>query len=149
MSGNSIEPPEVTAYRHIIATPIALAAILAALTAATVGLALIASVRRRRRDFGTLQALGFTQRQVRATVAWHATTIAAVATVVGIPLGVIAGRQAWIAAAHQIGVAEKARVPWLFVVVALVVAIAAANFVAAFPARSTAMTSPAEALRDE
>ncbi len=149
VSGYSIEAPEVTAYRRLVSTPIALAAILAVLAAATVGFALVASIRRRRRDFGILQALGFTRRQVRFTVGWHATTIAVFAAGIGVPLGVIAGRQAWLSAAHQIGVPETAAVPWAFVVLAPIVAIAAANIVAAPSARAAAMTSPAEALRDE
>jgi putative ABC transport system permease protein len=147
--GSPVESVEVAAYRQVVSTPIALAAILAVLAAATVSFALVTSVRRRRRDFGTLQALGFSRAQVRATVAWHAATVALVATVIGVPLGVIAGRIAWLAAARQIGVPESAAVPWTFVVLAPVVALVAANVVAALPARSAAMTAPAEALRDE
>ena len=56
---------------------------------------LIASVRRRRRDLALLKTLGFTERQLAATVAWHATTAVAIGVVFGVPLGVAVGRWLW------------------------------------------------------
>ena len=53
--------------------------------------ALVSSLRRRRRELAVLKTLGFSRRQVRATVAWQASTVAAVGLVVGIPLGLLVG----------------------------------------------------------
>src|SRR4029079_12304345 len=61
---NPVEPREVEAFRAVQSTPLILALALSLLAAVTVGYALVASIRRRRREFGTLQALGFTSRQV-------------------------------------------------------------------------------------
>jgi putative ABC transport system permease protein len=59
------------------ATPVLLAAGLAAGAVAALGLTLTASVRRRRRDLALLKALGFTRRQLAACVAWQPTVAAA------------------------------------------------------------------------
>ena len=53
------------------------------------------SVRARRRDLAVLKTLGCSRRQVGATVAWQATTIVGLALVIGIPVGIIAGRWTW------------------------------------------------------
>ncbi len=140
---------EVLGYRDVLSTPIALAVALSTIAAASVGVALVTSVRRRRREYGTLQALGFTPGQVRRCVSWQATTVALLGAAVGIPLGVLLGHKAWIAAAHQIGIAERADVPWTFVLLAPLIAIMVANLVALYPARRAVAVSPAEALRDE
>ena len=60
------------------------------------GLTLTASVRRRRRDLAPLKALGFTQRQLSAAIAWQSTVAAVTGVVVGTPLGIVIGRQLWI-----------------------------------------------------
>jgi FtsX-like permease family len=146
---NPVEPPEIVAFRAVQSTPLVLALLVAALAAATVGSALITSVRRRQREFGTLQALGFTRRQVRATVAWHATTTAVVASLIGIPLGLIVGRQAWKALADRIGVVDHLAMPWLVLALTVPLAVLAANIVAAVPARVVARSAPAESIRDE
>jgi hypothetical protein len=144
-----IEPSEVIAYRKVRTTPIVLAIVLSVLAAATVSHALALSVRRRRRAFGILRALGFTGSQVRATVAWHATIVAVIAVLVGVPLGVIAGRAAWSLVADQLGVVNTTVVPWMVVVLTAPVAVLAANAVAALPAHRAARVSTVEALRDE
>jgi hypothetical protein len=68
--------------------PPVLAGLLALLAASTLTHLLVTSVRRRRRDLAILKTLGFTRGQVSATVAWQATTLAVVALLVGMPLGV-------------------------------------------------------------
>ena len=52
-------------------------------------------VRRRRRDFAVLKTLGFDRGQVRATVAWQATTLAALGVALGVPLGIVIGDAVW------------------------------------------------------
>jgi hypothetical protein len=97
-------PTDITNYARIRATPLVLAGILAMLGVAMIAHALATSVRRRRHDLAILKTLGFVRRQVSATVAWQATTFAAVGLVIGIPLGVGAGRWVWSLFAEQLGV---------------------------------------------
>lgn len=42
-------------------------------------------------------------------MAWQATVMAAIAVVVGVALGVVAGRRLWDLFAHQLGVAAQPR----------------------------------------
>jgi ABC-type lipoprotein release transport system permease subunit len=42
---------------------------------------------RRKRDFAVLRTVGVVDRQVSATVAWQASTLAVVGLVLGVPLG--------------------------------------------------------------
>ena len=62
------------------------------------------SVRRRRRELALLKTIGFGRRQVSATVAWQATTLAFVGLVVGIPIGLLLGRLVWQRVADGLGV---------------------------------------------
>ncbi len=129
--------------------PLMLGIFLALLAVTAVGHALAAAVRRRRLDLAVLRALGLTRRQARASVAWQATTIAALGVLLGVPLGVAAGRVVWRAVADS--------TPMFFVApddvggALLVVALAflVANALAAWPARAAARTPPAEILRVE
>src|SRR5206468_519488 len=80
-----------------------------------------------------LKALGFVRSQVFAAVAWQATTLVGLALLVGLPLGVAAGRWTWQVFAGRLGAASDARVPVLAALVAVPVAIAIANAVAVAP----------------
>ena len=80
--------------RPVRRLPLVLAGLLGLAAAAALGHALVTSIRRRRRDLAVLKTLGFVRRQVSATVAWQATTLAVIALVLGVPLGIAAGRWA-------------------------------------------------------
>ncbi|MDQ3680954.1 MAG: ABC transporter permease [Actinomycetota bacterium] len=142
-------PPEISNYERILGTPLALAGVLGLLAVATLGHTLLTSISRRRRDLAILKTLGFARGQVSATVAWQATTLAAVAAVVGLPFGVAAGRWGWSLLADQLGVDTSAVTPALSVLLALPAAILVANLIAALPARAAARTQPALVLRTE
>jgi len=144
--GRAAPPLEVERLQQIDLLP-ALAAFLALLGLVSVGFALASSVRRRSRDLAILKTLGFSPRQVSATVAWHATTVAAVGILVGVPLGVFLGRLVWRSVAEGIGVVTTPSVPFGLLVVVGLATIALANFIAAVPAWMAAQTSPAFALR--
>ena len=88
-------PADVNNLKLVEGLPRALAAFLAALAALALVHTLVTTVRRRRHDLAVLRTLGFVGSQVSATVAWQATTFVVVGLVVGIPLGVAAGRTAW------------------------------------------------------
>lgn len=142
-------PDEVENLRRVSGLPHLLAALLAVLGAATLGHLLVTSVRRRRRDLAVLKTLGFVRRQVSATVAWQATTLAAVALLVGLPLGVAAGRWAWVLVNQGLGSPAGPVTPTLAVLALVPATVLAANLVAALPARVAAATRPAVVLRSE
>jgi ABC-type lipoprotein release transport system permease subunit len=119
------------------------------LAAITLGHALVASVRHRSHDLAVLKTVGYVRSQVSAAVLWQATTVAAAAMVVGLPVGVVAGRLLWRLFAHQIGVATDPVTPLATVAVAVICTLTVANAVAAIPGRSAARLRPASLLRSE
>ena len=86
------EPVDVTNFGRVHAVPIVIGALLGVTAIATLLHTLISSIRRRRRDLAILKVLGFERKQVRQVVAWQATTIVAIAVLIGVPLGIAAGR---------------------------------------------------------
>ena len=113
------------------------------------GHALVTAVRRRGRELALLKTLGFTRRQVHATVAWQATTLGIVGLVVGIPGGVIVGRTLWRVVANGLGVTAATAIPATALLLCIPCALALVNLIAFFPARTAGRTSPAVALRSE
>ncbi len=144
-----LPPVPVENLRRLRGLPLAFAATVALLAVATLGHTLVTSVRRNRRDLATLKAIGFVRRQVATTVAWQATTLAAVALVVGLPLGVAAGRWGWRLVAEAIGTPAVAVTPLVAVLGAIPLTLLLANTLAAVPARRAAHVRPTTALRAE
>jgi hypothetical protein len=142
-------PAEIVNYRSTGSTPAFLGAGLAAGAVVALGLTLIASVRRRRRDLALLKTLGFTARQLAAAVAWQSSIAVGIGTVVGVPLGIVLGRIIWDLFAHQINVVPAPSVPVLSVVLIALGALVLANLVAAIPGRLAARTPTALLLRAE
>jgi putative ABC transport system permease protein len=142
-------PAEIVNYKSMGTMPVVLAGGVAAGAVAGLGLALVASVRRRRRDLALLKTLGFTRPQLAATVAWQSTVVAVVGVIVGIPLGIAIGRWLWIAFAHELSAVPEPVVPAASVALAAVAALVLANLVAALPGRSAARTPAALLLRAE
>jgi MacB-like periplasmic core domain/FtsX-like permease family len=142
-------PSEIYNLGRVRALPVVLAAMLAVLGVGTLGHLLVTSVRRRSRDLAVLKAIGFVRGQVSATVAWQATTLSAVALLVGLPLGVAAGRWAWLLVNRGLGSPAGPVTPTLAVLVVIPATVLVANLVAALPARAAAATRPAVVLRSE
>jgi putative ABC transport system permease protein len=142
-------PAEIVNYRSMGTTPALLGAALAAGAVAALGLTLMASVRRRRRDLALLKTIGFTRRQLAVAVAWQSTVAVAAGAVVGVPVGVALGRFLWVAFARQIDVVPEPAVPGLWVILITAGALVLANLVAALPGRVAARTPTALLLRAE
>jgi hypothetical protein len=140
-------PAQIVNYRSIASAPVVLAVALALGALIALALTLVASVRRRRFDLALLKALGFTPRQLGASVAWQATVAAAIGVVVGLPLGVVLGRQLWLLFARGLNAVPVPTVPVGYVVLVAVGALLFANVVAAIPGRSAARTPTAALLR--
>ena len=139
---------DIATLGRIARVPLVLALVLALIALGTLTQTLITSIRARRRDLAVLKTLGFSRRQLGATVAWQATTLVAIALALGIPLGVMAGRWTWWAFAQGIAVVPAPIVPtWILLIVPA--SILLGNAVAALPGRSAARTRPAAILRVE
>jgi hypothetical protein len=142
-------PGEIVNYQSTGATPEILAGGLALGAVVALALTLGASVRRRRRDVALLKALGFTRRQLAATVAWEASVVAFIGVVIGVPVGIIVGRWVWTLFARDIYAVPAPTVPVLQIVVVGMAAFVLANVVAALPGRTAARTPTALVLRAE
>jgi hypothetical protein len=142
-------PAQIVNYRTIGSTPIILAVGIAGGAIVALGITLIASVRHRRRDLAVLKVLGFTPRQLSAVVAWQSTVAAFVGVIVGVPCGIILGRQLWIAFARGINAVPDASVPVVPVILVGIGALLFANAIAAVPGRLAARTPTALVLRAE
>ena len=142
-------PAEIVNYRSMGSIPVLLGAALAAGAVAALGLTLIASVRRRRNDLALLKTIGFTRRQLSATIAWQATIAVAIGTIIGIPVGILIGRLLWDVFARAIDVVPQPTVSILAITLIAVGALVLANLVAAIPARQAARTRTAVLLHAE
>lgn len=145
----SERPGDLSNYTRVRGTPLLLGTVLALMAIGALGHVLVTSVRRRRRDTAVLKTLGFVRRQVSAVTAWQATTMAAVALLIGIPVGLLLGRVAWATFADALGVAPDSIIPTTALVIAIPATIILANLIAAVPALLSARTHPAVVLRSE
>ncbi len=146
---SALLPAEIVNYHTMGATPALVAASLATMAVVALGLTLVASVRRRRRDLALLKALGFTGRQVSVSVAVQATLVGLLGLLVGLPVGIALGRWLWVLFARQIYAVPEPTVPGVTLVLVGVVALALVNVVAVLPGRAAARTPTALVLRAE
>jgi hypothetical protein len=140
---------EVGDLARVEALPYILAAVLAGLGMAAVGLSLVAALRRHRRDLAVLKTLGFVRREVAATVRWQALVVALTAAVFGLPGGVAVGRWTWRFVANGIGSVSPAVVPIGGVILVAAATFLVAMLLAAGPGWAAAHLPAAEALRTE
>jgi ABC-type antimicrobial peptide transport system permease subunit len=142
-------PAQIINYGSLGATPTVLGGALAAGAVVALGLTLIASVRRRRRDLALLKILGFTHGQLAAAIAWQSSVAVGIGTIVGVPLGIMTGHYLWDLFAHEINAVPQTTVPVLSVVLIVVGGLVLANIVAAIPGRIASRTPTALLLRAE
>lgn len=142
-------PQDVAYLKNVRTLPKALAGFLVLLGVGALGHVLATAVRRRRHDLAVLRALGFRPLQVAACVSWQAVTVCIVALVIGIPLGIAAGRWSWRWVADSTPLLYVPPVAAAVVLVSVPAALLLANAMAAVPARRAARLRPAEVLRAE
>jgi ABC-type antimicrobial peptide transport system permease subunit len=142
-------PVDLENLSKIEGAPLALMGLVALLGIATIAHALGTSVRRRRRDLAILKTLGFVRGQIRVAVITQATTLALLALALGIPIGMIVGRSAWLAFADRQGVVPEALLGSWTIVAIVPATVLLANLVAALPGRAAARLTPATVLRTE
>jgi ABC-type lipoprotein release transport system permease subunit len=142
-------PAQIINYGSLGSTPTVLGGALASGAVVALGLTLVASVRRRRRDLALLKTLGFTKRQLASAIAWQSSTAVGIGAAVGVPLGILLGRFLWDLFAREIGAVPQPTVPTISVVLIVLGGLILANVVAAIPGRVAARTPTALLLRAE
>ena len=144
-----LRPAVVANAGTLQSTPSAVAVVLAVGALLGLALALVALVRRTRRELALLRVLGFERRQLIGAVAWQASLVAAVGSVVGVLCGVALGRWLWTLFAEQINAVPAPAVPLGAVVVVVVATFLLANALALLPGLSASRSHPSLALRAE
>ena len=140
---------EVQQIRDLQLLPLALSAFLALLAVGAVGHALSIAVQHRRQDLAVLRALGMTRPQTRLVVATHASVLAVIGLLFGVPLGLALGRAVWHAVAGFTPLAYQAPLAvWALLLIAPVTLLAA-NALAAWPGQRAARLRSGRALRTE
>jgi len=142
-------PSSVTALAEIGQVPPLVATLVAIIGVAAATNALVLTVRRRGADLAVLRALGLRPRDVRRAVGWQAATMAAIAAIAGVPVGVALGRFVWTGIARpanvlirvDVGPGDLVLVPMALLAILLALAI--------WPGRRAARLRPAEVLRSE
>jgi hypothetical protein len=142
-------PGDIQNYAGVRDTPLALGAVLVLLAVGTLAHVLLTGVRRRRRDLAVLKTLGLLRSQLLRVVSWQATALAAAALLVGLPLGLLAGRWAWLLFAGSAGVGSQADVPVPLVLLVIPVTLVLAVLLAIVPGWTAARIRPALILRSE
>jgi hypothetical protein len=145
---SAVRPPEIVNVSDMRSAPLVLGGVLAVSLLVGLALSLAVSVRERRREFAILRTLGFSGRSLYGSVAWQVISMVVIGLIVGVPLGVIAGRYAWRRFADQLGVVPRAGVSMLTVTAIAAAAIVLAVVAAALPARTAARVAPGDALRE-
>ena len=147
---NLPEPPtDLVNFGEAVNFPLIFGLIVALFGVATLLHLLLSTLTRRRREIGLLKSLGMIRRQIAATVAWQTTTVAVVGIVVGVPIGVAAGRLVWRAFATNLGVlADPVTVVWVIAAVG-VATLVIANLLALGPAVLAARSPAADLLKAE
>jgi hypothetical protein len=142
-------PAEIVNYRSMGATPAVLGLTLASGAVVALGLTLVSSVRRRRRDLAVLKTFGLSGRQLAQSVAWQAGVAVGIGVIVGIPCGIVAGRWLWTRFAESIYVVPEPAVPAVWIVAIGLAALVLGVVVAAVPGRIASRTPTALLLRAE
>jgi hypothetical protein len=141
-------PSDIKNYTGVRDAPLALGALLGLLAVGTLAHVLLTGVRRRR-DLAVLKTLGLLGPQMIRVVCWQASALTAVALLVGLPVGVLVGRQAWGQFAGSAGVAGQADVPVALILLAIPATLVLADIIAAGPGWAAARIRPALILRSE
>lgn len=142
-------PRELTNLRNIRSLPLFLAGFLALLGIAAIGHSLFSSVRHRYRDFAVLRALGLSRRGTVALVVSHASSVAGVGLVLGVPAGILAGRAGWQQITERVPLRFVTPIALIGLAVVVPVAVAVVNILAAVPSRVASRVNPALVLRSE
>jgi ABC-type lipoprotein release transport system permease subunit len=141
--------PDVSNLANVRRLPYLLAGFLVVLGLGAAAHALLTVSRRRRRELAVMRAIGLTPGQTGACVAWQALVVGGIAVIVGIPLGLVVGRQAWRAVADAVPLIYVGPLDPGLLLLAVPVALVGLLLLALPPARRAARLHTAEVLRAE
>jgi hypothetical protein len=144
-----ITDAEISAIGELRSLPLVLGVFFVLLAIATVAHALVTTVSRRSHDLAILRSMGFTRRNSRVAIAWQSTLLAVVGLIVGVPLGILAGRLLWQELADTLPVVYVAPLALVGLLIAIPAALITANVLAAGPAHAATRVRPAQVLRTE
>jgi hypothetical protein len=140
---------DVEALSSVTTVPILLAAVLALLAAVSFVHVVLVSSRRHRRDQTILRSLGFTPAQARQASVAHSGVLAAVALLVGVPVGIFLGSIAWRLISAELVVTPRLFPPGGALVVGTVCALVLAMALGATVGSRRWRARPAALLRTE
>jgi putative ABC transport system permease protein len=142
-------PGAVRNLQQIARLPLALVLFFAIFGAAALAQSVYLTARERRRDLAVLRGLGFRRRQVVTVLVGAGVSVAAVALVIGVPLGILAGRLGWNAVARSLYVAPAVAIPGAAIAAAALGVLVVAFLAALPPAGLVLRRSPGSTLRTE
>ena len=142
-------PLDIQGYAGIRDTPRILGGLLTLLGVAALTHVLVTAVRRRRRDLVILKIIGMRRAQLLGVVSWQAAALTAGALMLGVPLGVLAGRWSWTLFARSVGVDPSTQIHVLHLLTGIGAALLLAISTAAGPGYAAARVRPAAVLRTE
>jgi putative ABC transport system permease protein len=142
-------PTNLVNFGQAVNFPLILGLVVVLFGAGTLLHLLLTSLSRRRRETGLLKSLGMLRRQIAYCVSWQTTTIALIGIVLGVPLGIAAGRLVWSAFATNLGVVADPVVAVLTLTAIALGVLLVANLLAVVPALFAARERPASLLRTE
>jgi ABC-type antimicrobial peptide transport system permease subunit len=148
-NGERFVPAAIDSLTRVRSIPYVLAGLLGLLVVVTMTHTLLTSLRARQHDLAIVRALGAAPAMVRRAVHWQATLVTLVPAVIGVPLGLVAGRFVFEAFADNIGAINAPALPSRVLAAVLAGIAALANLVAMWPARVARRWSAAVALRSE
>ena len=142
-------PSDIVALAGVRRAPWALAALLAALLVVQLVITLFAASRGRRHDLALLKTVGFLRRQVAATVSWQTATFAAIALLIGVPVGIALGRALWTSLSDRLGVVPDPVTPLVGLLILAAATLVVGGLLSYGGGAVLARTRPAAALRSE
>jgi len=162
LSEYEIEPPDSLAglsleveqllgidVDRIRQAPIVLATALGAMATGVLAHLALSAVRARTREIAVIRALGFDSRQVRRAMGWMVTLLVGVSLTAAVPLGVFAGRAAFVVYAERLGVAPDPVVPVWTIAGVLAASLLVGYFVSLWPSWRASRVTTATVLRAE
>jgi hypothetical protein len=144
-----VPPDDLRNLQHLQSLPWLLALLVGALAVVTLAHALIVTVRQRRRDLALLSVFGMRRWRIRQVPVFSTLVTVALATIMGIPAGLICGRLLWDLLATEVGLASGPVRTWFQPLELALGMLAAAELVTIVATRRLTSATPAEFLRAE
>jgi predicted lysophospholipase L1 biosynthesis ABC-type transport system permease subunit len=142
-------PTTITSFGRTNNLPAIVALVMALVATATLTHAMVIGVRRRRREFAILESIGLVRRQRSMIVVASALTLASITAVIGIPIGIVAGRLTWNVTADALGIPAQPTISATAIAITILGLVALAVVVALIPAAIARRTQAVDALRAE